>query len=162
MRTSKALIDMDGGELTLRVGDDKLTYRLAEAMRHSLDFDDALYFISATDDLIDECVQEFLNPDPYEGILDQEEDTEEVLMLGLVDNIKPTPGITKKMLRKMKRARRRHKKRLKTHEDVQQRNEGNTPSCGNKLDNSPSTFKRLCSSCFQIFRRRENFIHEPP
>ena len=56
LRTSKALIDMEGGELTLRIGDDKLTYRLAEAMRHSLDFDDTLYFFDTTNDLIDDCV----------------------------------------------------------------------------------------------------------
>jgi len=84
LRTSKALIDMEGGELTLRIGDDKLTYRLAEAMRHSLDFDDTLYFLDTTNDLIDDCVQEMLNSDPYKGWSDQEEEIqEEVHALGL-------------------------------------------------------------------------------
>jgi len=44
LRTSKALIDMDGGEMTLRIGEEKITYRLVEAMKHSLDFDDSCYF----------------------------------------------------------------------------------------------------------------------
>jgi len=65
--TSKALIDVDGRELTLRVGDEKLTHRLAEAMRHSLYFDDTLYYLDTTDELIDEYVQEMMCPDPYEG-----------------------------------------------------------------------------------------------
>jgi len=119
LRTSKALINMDGGELTLRVGDDKLTYRLAEAMQHSLNFDDTLYFLDTTDELIDECVQEMLNPDPYEGWADQDvKIEEEVHSLGLVkEEIKPEPGLVKKLRRRIKRAKRHHIKRPKDNGD---------------------------------------------
>ena len=38
-RTSKALIDKDRDEMTLLIGNEKLTYCLFEAIRNSLDFD---------------------------------------------------------------------------------------------------------------------------
>ena len=53
---SKALIDMDGGEMTVRIGDENLTYRLIKEMRHSLDFDDTCYFLDITNSLIDDYV----------------------------------------------------------------------------------------------------------
>ena len=164
LRTSKALIDMDGGELTLCVGDDKLTYRLAEAMRHSLDFDDTLYYLDTTDDLIDECVQEMLNSDPYEGWPDQDEEIqEEVHALGLVkEEIQPEPGLMKKLKRRLKRARRRHNKRSKNNKDKQQWSKGVSPPSGNVISNSPSSLQKLCYKCFQVVGKRATSIHEPP
>ena len=40
LRTSKALIDMDGGEMALQIEDENLTYCLTKAMRNSFDFHD--------------------------------------------------------------------------------------------------------------------------
>lgn len=52
LRTSKALINMDGGEMTLHIGEEKITYYQAEAMKHSLGFDDTCYFLDVTDGLL--------------------------------------------------------------------------------------------------------------
>ena len=38
--SGKALINMDGGEMMLRVRDEMITYQLVEATRQSLDFND--------------------------------------------------------------------------------------------------------------------------
>lgn len=72
LHTSKALINMDGGKMTLRIGNENLTYRFAKAMRHFLDFNDTLYFINVIDDLVDDYMQEFLHPELFEGWSNQE------------------------------------------------------------------------------------------
>ena len=73
--TSKALTDMDGGEMTLSIGDKKITYRLAEAMRHSLVFDDSCYFLHINDELVDDQMQELIHPIPFEVWLEEEGDS---------------------------------------------------------------------------------------
>ena len=67
LQTSKALIDMDRGDMTLWIGNEKLSYCLTEAMRNSLDFDDTCYFLDITYKLVDDYVQELIHPDPFEG-----------------------------------------------------------------------------------------------
>ena len=62
LRASKALIDMDGGEMTLRIGDEEITYCLTEAMRHSLNFNDICYSLD-----INDYMQELIHPSPLEG-----------------------------------------------------------------------------------------------
>ncbi|XP_039141213.1 uncharacterized protein LOC120278491 [Dioscorea cayenensis subsp. rotundata] len=67
LHTFKAFIDMDGGKMTLCIGEEKIIYRLAEAIKHSLDFDDIYYFLDVTNESTNEYSQEFLYPDPYEN-----------------------------------------------------------------------------------------------
>lgn len=67
LQTSKALIDMDGGKMTLQIGEEKLTYHLTQATRHSLDFDDAYYFLDVTNGLVNDHMQEMIYPNPLEG-----------------------------------------------------------------------------------------------
>lgn len=43
---------MDGVEMTLRIGDEAVTYKLAEVMKHSLDFDDSCFFYNITNELV--------------------------------------------------------------------------------------------------------------
>ena len=96
-------------------------------------------------------------------MFDQDVDNEEVMMLGSTEEVPSTPGIMKKVLWKMKRVRRCHKKCSKAVRDVQESNKLDEPLLsGTKPDNSPSTFKRLCSSCFQVMGKKETFIYEPP
>ena len=106
-----------------------------------------------------------LNPDPYEGWPDQDMEIqeEEVLVLGPVKiDIKMEKERMKKMLRRMKRSKRCHKKNPNNKGNEHSRNKGDSPFCGNKLDNSPSTLKRLCNACFQVVGKRATSIHEPP
>ncbi|XP_039122105.1 uncharacterized protein LOC120258732 [Dioscorea cayenensis subsp. rotundata] len=56
LTTLGALIDLKGGKLTLRVGEEEAMYTLPVTMKHSLDHDDTLYFIDETDLLISDCV----------------------------------------------------------------------------------------------------------
>jgi len=51
--------------MTLRIGEEKITYRLAEAMKHSLVFDDSCYFLDVNDEIANEYLQEMAQPDPY-------------------------------------------------------------------------------------------------
>lgn len=48
---------MDRGEMTLCIEEGKITYRLAEAMKHSLDFNDTCYFLDVTNEIADEHMQ---------------------------------------------------------------------------------------------------------
>ena len=106
--TSKAPIDMDGGEITLRIGNEKLTNSLVEAMRHSFDYDDACYFHEVTDRLIDENVQEITHRDPF-GRWPEEEIAKEASPVEKKHN-RSTPGMLKKMWRKVTTPRPTRKK----------------------------------------------------
>lgn len=60
LNTSVALIDVESGKMTLRVGEEEAVFTLSEAMKHTLDHDDTLYFTNETDLIISDCVQEVL------------------------------------------------------------------------------------------------------
>ncbi|XP_039119845.1 uncharacterized protein LOC120256148 [Dioscorea cayenensis subsp. rotundata] len=77
LNTARALIDVKGGKMTLRVGDEKVVFTFLEAMIQNLNHDDPLYFIDATDMVIYDRVQEILALNPLEeylAALDDEED----------------------------------------------------------------------------------------
>ncbi|XP_039122080.1 uncharacterized protein LOC120258698 [Dioscorea cayenensis subsp. rotundata] len=60
LNTARALIDIKGARMTLRVGDEEVIITLPTAMKHTLDHDDSLYFTDETDMIITDCVQEVL------------------------------------------------------------------------------------------------------
>ena len=45
LANSQALIDVKDGGMVLRVWEEKVVFKLQEAMRHSMDFDDSCYFV---------------------------------------------------------------------------------------------------------------------
>ncbi|XP_048227306.1 uncharacterized protein LOC125369337 [Ricinus communis] len=49
---SRAIIDVCGGKLQLRVGDETITFDLSTLMRHSLDHDDTAYFVDVLGDIV--------------------------------------------------------------------------------------------------------------
>ena len=62
--------------MTLRVGKEEVVYTLLDAMTHSFDHNDTLYFTDETDLLIFDCVHEVLSLNTlevYMGELDNEE-----------------------------------------------------------------------------------------
>ena len=65
--------------MTLRVGEEQVIFTLPEAMKHTLDHDDAYYFTDNTDLIISDCVQEILALNPLDGYLEdiEVEETEE-------------------------------------------------------------------------------------
>ncbi|XP_039128945.1 uncharacterized protein LOC120265098 [Dioscorea cayenensis subsp. rotundata] len=60
LNTAGALIDVKGGRMTLRVGDEEVILTLPATMKHTMDHDDPLYFTDETDMIITDCVQEVL------------------------------------------------------------------------------------------------------
>ena len=56
LATSQALIDFKDGRMILRVGKEKASFKLQEAMWHLMDCDDSCYFL----DHIDDCVVDVL------------------------------------------------------------------------------------------------------
>ena len=52
LATSQVLIDVKDGRMVLRVGEEKVAFKLQETIRHSMDFNDSCYFV----DLISDCV----------------------------------------------------------------------------------------------------------
>ncbi|XP_039118061.1 uncharacterized protein LOC120253904 [Dioscorea cayenensis subsp. rotundata] len=71
LNTLGALIDIKGGKMTLRVGDEQVVFTLPEAMKHTLDHDDTLYFTNTTDLIISDCVQEVLAMNPLDEYLEE-------------------------------------------------------------------------------------------
>ena len=61
LATSRALLDIQGGKMTLRVGDEEHIFKLLEAIKHSMQYDDTSYSIDATDLIICDCMQEVLS-----------------------------------------------------------------------------------------------------
>ncbi|XP_048227244.1 uncharacterized protein LOC125369274 [Ricinus communis] len=66
LATSRAIIDVCGGKLQLRVDDETITFNLATIMRHFLDHDDAVFSINILDDFIESLLQEILLDDPLQ------------------------------------------------------------------------------------------------
>ncbi|XP_039143991.1 uncharacterized protein LOC120281152 [Dioscorea cayenensis subsp. rotundata] len=71
LNTSGALIDVKGGRMILRVGEEKVVFTLREAMRQTLDHDDPLYFTYETDMVISDCMQEVLAMNPLDEYLEE-------------------------------------------------------------------------------------------
>ena len=58
--------------MVLWVGDENITYRLFETMRHFLDFDDTCYFLDITDELVDNYTLELIYSNSFAGWLEEE------------------------------------------------------------------------------------------
>ena len=52
--------------MTLQIGNEKLNYHLAEAIRYSLDVDNTCHFRNNTNELVDDYKQELIHLDPFE------------------------------------------------------------------------------------------------
>ena len=76
LNTAGALIDVKEGKMTLRVGDEQVVFTLPNAMKHTLDRDDSLYYTDTTDVIISDCVQEVLSLNPLDEYLEELEDEE--------------------------------------------------------------------------------------
>lgn len=74
LATSKALIDVNDGQMVLQVGEEKFVLKLHRAMRHSSSEYDTCFSIDVTNDVISNCVQEILREDPLDELLGQVED----------------------------------------------------------------------------------------
>ncbi|KAD4385354.1 hypothetical protein E3N88_25522 [Mikania micrantha] len=63
LRTAKAIIDVFDGKLTLRVGDETVTFEVVKSMRHPSDHDDfsdpchSVYFINSFMSHVDRCLE---------------------------------------------------------------------------------------------------------
>lgn len=55
---------------SFKVEGDKAIFKLLEAMKHTLDLDDALYSISSSNKYVCECVQEVVKKDSLEELFD--------------------------------------------------------------------------------------------
>ncbi|XP_027338140.1 uncharacterized protein LOC113852084 [Abrus precatorius] len=78
---AKAIIDVSDGKLILRVGDEKVTFKIPEVMKKSLKQDDSCFFLNVIDDFVSDCAQEFFMSDPLEKSLVHEEGKDDMSML---------------------------------------------------------------------------------
>ena len=77
--TSKEVSEVNDGKLALRVGYDEVIFRLPEAMKHPLEFDDVIYSFESPDLFITNCVQETVGKEYLENHLNQvDEDTKDM------------------------------------------------------------------------------------
>ena len=73
LATSRALIDVEGGKLTLRIGDEELVIRMANAMKYSMSVDDTCYSLDVIDASVGETMATILSKDRLELSLCSEE-----------------------------------------------------------------------------------------
>lgn len=58
LATSQALIDVKDCRMVLRIGEEEHVFKVKDSMRHSIDFNDACYFVDVVDDLVTDFVQD--------------------------------------------------------------------------------------------------------
>ena len=66
LATSKLVIDVEEGKLTLRIGDKELVIKMATAMKCSMCVDDVCYSLDIIDSSVDEHIEEILCKDALE------------------------------------------------------------------------------------------------
>ena len=74
LATAGALTDSSAGELTLRVGDDKVAFKVKRAMKKSHEHDDACVIVDSIGLMSIDCEQGLLAGDALERVLTQSED----------------------------------------------------------------------------------------
>jgi len=106
LATSKALIDVKDGQMTLRVGDEEVIFKLKDSMRHSLDFDDTCYSVDVIDDVVSDFIHDTFLKDELEEILGEGSHSVERVMEELhcvnfvaVESTSPPASISKKRSR---------------------------------------------------------------
>ena len=77
LATARALIDVAGGKLVLRVGEDELTMTIPMAMKQSLHSDDSCFSVDTIDMSIVSCMQDLLSRDALELSLRNDGDVQE-------------------------------------------------------------------------------------
>ncbi|KAK5811504.1 hypothetical protein PVK06_026842 [Gossypium arboreum] len=77
LATARAIIDVGEGKLVLRVGDEKITFKIYDVMKFSREQDDSCYFIDSIDHITQGSFQELLQKDTTELYLAQEEETDD-------------------------------------------------------------------------------------
>ncbi|KAL7585102.1 uncharacterized protein LOC111888173 [Lactuca sativa] len=58
LNTASAIVDMRDSKLTLRVGEDSVTFGVDQAMKYSRNSDDTTFSIDMLDELLEECITE--------------------------------------------------------------------------------------------------------
>ncbi|XP_023747629.1 uncharacterized protein LOC111895800 [Lactuca sativa] len=78
LNTASAIVDMRDSKLTLRVGDESVTFGVDQAMKHARNSDDTAFAI----DMLDELMEEWNNEEPNKSTItfDEELDVERELL----------------------------------------------------------------------------------
>ncbi|KAK1421773.1 hypothetical protein QVD17_24388 [Tagetes erecta] len=78
LRTAKALIDVYDGKITLRVGDETVTFDVSKAMNNSSGQDDSVYFLDAFISQVDRCLDYISGADllPMEDLDEENREVE--------------------------------------------------------------------------------------
>ena len=77
LNTASAIVDMRDSKLTLRVGEDSVTFGVDQAMKYARNSDDTTFSIDMLDELLEECISE---DSSKFTIFDEEFDAEKDLM----------------------------------------------------------------------------------
>ena len=72
LATSQALIDVKDGRIVLRFEEEKVVFKLQEAMWYLMDCDDSCYFLDHIDDCVTDVMQGSLLKDKLDDLLVEE------------------------------------------------------------------------------------------
>ncbi|XP_010247573.1 PREDICTED: uncharacterized protein LOC104590557 [Nelumbo nucifera] len=93
LATGKAMIDVQQGQLSLRIQDEEMIFKMFDAMKHAPSSDDSCYMINAIDDAVNDCFQVSRSASPLEPCLQQGEvemgENEEINLMMAYLNDKP-------------------------------------------------------------------------
>ncbi|KAD4586318.1 hypothetical protein E3N88_23919 [Mikania micrantha] len=87
LATSRALVDVWEGKLTLRVDEEEVVFRIKDSMQHTQSHDDTLYFIDSIDYHVDHCLQEILEHDVLDTQLLKGEELDSVQANRICDEL---------------------------------------------------------------------------
>ncbi|GJT56730.1 reverse transcriptase domain-containing protein [Tanacetum coccineum] len=98
LTTTRAVIDVHDGKLSLRVGEERVTFNIGKSMKFASSQDDCLYFAYHTDEIMQEQLEDTLDPDC--NWIDNEEgdEAEEVQAISFYLRKEPIKPLKRKIL----------------------------------------------------------------
>jgi len=176
LATSRALLDIQDGKMTLRAGSEEATFKIPEAMKHPKEFDDTSYALDDTELQVQDCIQEVLMINPLDEILQEvDKDGEDTLHVGVVvpNKLQESPPRTSpdKLQGKCKgeRSWKRAWKKLSPQVDQASKKSNDTVHTAyfidlgmNNIDSLLSLNLPAGSSFVPMTRKGKTFSFEPP
>ncbi|GKE22628.1 ribonuclease H-like domain-containing protein, partial [Tanacetum coccineum] len=98
LATTRAVIDVHDGKLSLRVGEERVTFNIGKSMKFASSQDDCLYFVDHTNEMVQEQLDDTLDPDRNWIDNEEEDEAEEVQTISFCPRKEPICHTSKRGL----------------------------------------------------------------
>ncbi|GJT78435.1 reverse transcriptase domain-containing protein [Tanacetum coccineum] len=89
LATARAIIDVHDGKLSLRVGEESVTFNIGKSIKFASSQVNCLYFADHTDEMVQEQIDDTLDPDRYWIDTEEEDEAEEVQAISFYPRKEP-------------------------------------------------------------------------